>query len=293
VPALDEVKLMSIPRDTYVDIPGNVANVSGDNRINTAFDSGPTLLVETIEKSFHLQINDYAEVNFPGFQGMVDAVGGIGLDFTYPVRDAYSDLGITTTGCQLVNGTQALALVRSRHLYYYDSGSWQEDYGSDWSRIQRQDAFFRALLPKLRTITTNPGALNSFLGAATKNVAIDETVSEGELLGLARNFSGLSSSHFSSETLPAVPFTNSAGEDVLLPAPAPDEVMLKQFIAFGSSSTTSGSALRARASSIQLTGATVPDSGVTVTTIAGSSGSGAVVYNTTAEPWNPTPCTPK
>jgi LCP family protein required for cell wall assembly len=300
VPALDEVKLMSIPRDTYVDIPGDVPNVSGDNRINTAFDSGPTLLVQTIEKSFHLQINDYAEVNFPGFQGMVDAVGGIGLDFTYPVRDAYSDLSITTTGCQLVNGTQALALVRSRHLYYYENGSWQEDYGSDWSRIQRQDAFFRALLPKLRTITTNPGALNSFLGSATKNVAIDETVSEGELLGLARNFSGLSSSHFNSETLPTVPFTNSAGEDVLAPAPAPDEVMLKQFISFGSASNASGSALRADAPSVQagtpsidLTAATVPNSGVTVTTIAGGSGSGDVVYNTTPEPWNPMPCTPK
>jgi LCP family protein required for cell wall assembly len=293
VPALDEVKLMSIPRDTYVDIPGNVANVSGDNRINTAFDSGPTLLVETIEKSFHVQINDYAEVNFPGFQGMVDAVGGIGLDFEYPVRDAYSDLSISKTGCQLVNGTQALALVRSRHLYYYENDAWQEDYGSDWSRIQRQDAFFRALLPKLRTITTNPGALNSFLGAATKNVAIDETVSEGELLGLARSFSGLSSSHFNSETLPTVPFTDSAGQDVLLPAPTPDEAMLKQFIAFGSSSSATGSSLRASAPPVELTAATVPNSGVTVTTIAGSSGSGDVVYNTTPEPWNPTPCTPK
>jgi len=292
-PALDEVKLMSIPRDTYVDIPGNVPNVSGDNRINTAFDSGATLLVQTIEQSFHLQISDYAEVNFPGFQGMVDAVGGIGLDFSYPVRDAYSELNIPTTGCQLVSGTQALALVRSRHLYYYENGAWQEDYGSDWSRIQRQDAFFRALLPKLRTVTTNPGALNGFLGAATKNIAIDETISESELLGLARNFSGLSSSHFSSETLPTVPFTDAAGQDVLLPAPASDEAMIKQFLAFGSSSASTVSALSSNASMIQLTAATLPASGVTVTTVAGSASSGGVVYNTTREPWNPTPCTPK
>jgi LCP family protein required for cell wall assembly len=292
-PALGEVQLMSIPRDTYVDIPGNVANVSGDNRINAAFNSGPTLLVRTIEQSFHLQINDYAEVNFPGFSGMVNAVGGIGLDFAYPVRDAYSDLNIQTTGCQLVHGTQALALVRSRHLYYYENGAWQEDYGSDWSRIQRQDAFFRALLPKLRTITTNPGALNSFLGAATKNIAIDETISESELLSLARSFSGLSSSHFTSETLPTVPFTNSAGEDVLLPAPGPDEAMIKQFLAFGTSPAASGSALGSGAPPINLTAATVPPSGVTVTTVAGSSDSSDVVYNTTPEPWNPTPCNPK
>jgi LCP family protein required for cell wall assembly len=292
-PALGEVQLMSIPRDTYVDIPGNVANISGDNRINAAFNSGPTLLVETIEQSFHLQINDYAEVNFPGFQGMVNAVGGIGLDFAYPVRDAYSDLNIPTTGCQLVNGTQALALVRSRHLYYYENGAWQEDYGSDWSRIQRQDAFFRALLPKLRTITTNPGALNSFLGAATKNIAIDNTVSESELFSLARSFSGLSSSHFASETLPTVPFTNADGEDVLLPAPGPDEAMLKQFVAFGSSPGASGSAFGSGAPLIKLTAATVGGSGVTVTTVAGSADPGDVVYNTLPEPWNPTPCNPK
>jgi LCP family protein required for cell wall assembly len=292
-PALGEVQLMSIPRDTYVDIPGNVANVSGDNRINTAFNSGPTLLVQTIEQSFHLQINDYAEVNFPGFQGMVNAVGGIGLDFAYPVRDAYSGLNIPTTGCQLVSGAQALALVRSRHLYYYDNGAWQEDYGSDWSRIQRQDAFFRALLPKLRTVTTNPGALNSFLGAATKNIAIDETISEGELLSLARSLSGLSSSHFTSETLPTIPFTDSAGQDVLSPAPGPDEAMIKQFLAFGTSAGASGSALGSNASQIKLTAATVAGSGTTVTTVGGSSNPSDVVYNTMPEAWNPKPCTPK
>ena len=293
-PALGEVQLMSIPRDTYVDIPGNVANVSGDNRINTAFNSGPTLLVQTIEKSFHLQINDYAEVNFPGFQGMVNAVGGIGLDFAYPVRDAYSDLNIPTTGCQLVSGAQALALVRSRHLYYYENGGWQEDYGSDWSRIQRQDAFFRALLPKLRTITTNPGALNSFLGAATKNIAIDETISESELLGLARSLSGLSAGHFTSETLPTIPFTDSDGQDVLSPAPGPDEAMVKQFLAFGTSAAgASGSALGSNASPIKLTAATVAGSGTTVTTVGGSSDPSGVVYNTMPEAWNPKPCTPK
>jgi LCP family protein required for cell wall assembly len=293
-PALGEVQLMSIPRDTYVDIPGNVANVSGDNRINTAFNSGPTLLVQTIEQSFHLQINDYAEVNFPGFQGMVNAVGGIGLDFAYPVRDAYSDLNIPTTGCQLVSGAQALALVRSRHLYYYENGAWQEDYGSDWSRIQRQDAFFRALLPKLRTITTNPGALNSFLGAATKNIAIDKTISESELLSLARSLSGLSSSHFTSETLPTIPFTDSAGQDVLSPAPGPDEAMIKQFLAFGTSAAgASGSALGSNASPIKLTAATVAGSGTTVTTVGGSSDPSGVVYNTMPEAWNPKPCTPK
>jgi LCP family protein required for cell wall assembly len=292
VPALGEVQLMSVPRDTYVDIPGNVPNISGDNRINASFNSGATLLVQTIEQSFHIPINDYAEVNFPGFEGMVNAVGGIGLDFAYPVRDAYSDLNIANTGCQLVSGAQALALVRSRHLYYYENDAWQEDYGSDWSRIQRQDAFFRALLPKMRTIASNPGALNGFLGAATKNIAIDETVSESELLDLGNDFTGISSGKFHSETLPTVPYTTSAGADVLLPAAGPDEAMIKQFLAFGTTAGASGSAIGSP-SSISLTAAVVGASGTTVTTIAGGASPGDVVYNTSPEPWNPTPCTPK
>jgi LCP family protein required for cell wall assembly len=295
VPALGEVKLMSIPRDTYVDIPGNVAGISGQNRINAAFNSGPNLLIKTIEDAFHIPINDYAEVNFPGFQGMVDAVGGIGLDFKYPVRDAYSQLNITTTGCQLVQGKQALALVRSRHLYYYENGAWQADYGSDWSRIQRQDAFFRALLPKLHTITTNPGALNGFIGSATKSVAIDATISESMIISLANSFGHISSADFSSETLPTVPYTTSGGADVLLPAPIPDEQMITQFLNFGSTSTTSTTkaAIGAHAAPIVLTAATTGSSGPTVTTIVGGANPADVVYNTAKEPWNPTPCMPK
>jgi LCP family protein required for cell wall assembly len=295
VPALGEVKLMSIPRDTYVDIPGKVANISGRNRINAAFNSGPQLLIQTIESAFHIQINDYAEVNFPGFQGMVNAVGGIGLDFKYPVRDAYSQLNITQTGCQLVQGTQALALVRSRHLYYYENGAWQADYGSDWSRIQRQDAFFRALLPKLHTITTNPGAMNGFIGAATKSIAIDSTISESFIVSLARSFSHLSSKNFSSETLPTIPYTTPSGEDVLLPAPIPDEQMISQFLSFGttSSTTTSKSSLGGSKASIALTAATTGTSATTVTTVVGGANPADVVYNTAPEPWNPTPCTPK
>ena len=57
---------------------------------------------------------------------------------------------MTTTGCQMVNGTTALQLVRSRHLYYLNSnGYWESDGQSDFSRIQRQDAFFRAVLAKV------------------------------------------------------------------------------------------------------------------------------------------------
>jgi LCP family protein required for cell wall assembly len=128
---------MSIPRDTYVHIPGNVPYVSGMNRINAAFNSGPNLLVQTIQDDFGIPINHYVEVNFEGFSNVVNALGGIYLKFKYPVKDKNSGLKILTTGCQLLNGTQALALVRSRDEFYEPSpGVWDYDGMGDWSRMR-------------------------------------------------------------------------------------------------------------------------------------------------------------
>jgi len=311
VPATRQVKLLSIPRDTYVNIPGHVPNVSGPNRINVAYDSGPSLLVQTIAQTFHIPVTYYAEVNFPGFAGMVDALGGVYLDFRYPVRDAYSGLDITHVGCQLVAGAQALGLVRSRHLYYFHNGAWQEDYGSDWSRIQRQDAFFRAVVSRMKTAITNPFRLNSFLGAATKNVQIDQSLSEGEIISLARIFRSFSSSELQTETLPTIPFTTN-GQDVLLPAQRPDEQMISQFLAFGTTSPTQtvdttapttatktaatlapGGMVEALLTSA-LSGGSAGSSVAPVTTVpAGASANqNDVVYNTQPEPWNPTTCSP-
>ncbi len=141
-----QVEMLSIPRDTYVPIPGT----GGSNRVNAAFNTGPDLLVKTIQTDFGIPINHVMVANFPGFEGMVNALGGISLDFSYPVRDPYSGLNVSSLGCQTLNGTQALALVRSRHLYYFKDGTWTYDGMSDWSRIQRQQAFFHAVLNKAR-----------------------------------------------------------------------------------------------------------------------------------------------
>ncbi len=156
VPATHQVLLMSIPRDLWVNIPGNVPDISGMNRINSAFNNGPSLLVQTIEDDLGIPINDFAEINFPGLEGMVNSLGGIYLDFSMPVKDSYSGLNITKTGCQLVNGTQALALVRSRHLFYFQNGTWNADVQSDFSRIQRQDVFFRAMITRSHQKITDP-----------------------------------------------------------------------------------------------------------------------------------------
>jgi len=238
-PATKTVTVLSIPRDLWVDIPGDVPDISGMNRINAAFNSGPDLLIQTIEKVLDIPINHYASVDFPGFSGMVDALGGVTMDFPTEVKDQYSGLDVTTTGCQVVSGTTALELVRSRHLYYKNSeGEWVYDGQSDFSRIQRQDAFFRAVLAKLNATGLDPLTINSFLGAAVTNLTIDDTLTKSDLFNLAEDFKGLSSSHLVTETLPTTSLVTSGGADVLQEAQPYAQNMINAFNAIGSTPPT-------------------------------------------------------
>ncbi len=238
-PAAKTVTVLSIPRDLWVDIPGDVNDISGMNRINAAYDSGPDLLIQTIEQDLAIPINHYISVDFPGFSGMVNALGGITMDFPTPVKDQYTGLDVTTTGCQVVNGTVALQLVRSRHLYYMDSdGSWEYDGQSDFSRIQRQDAFFRAVLAKVNSSITNPFTINSFIGAAVGNLTIDDMLSQGDLLHIADVFRGLPSSHLVTETLPTTAYVTDGGADVLKAAQPYAQDMIDAFNQIGTSAAT-------------------------------------------------------
>jgi len=295
-PATQTVHLLSIPRDTYVKIPGHIAYVSGYNRINSAFNNGPQLLVQTIQQNFHIPISDYVDINIEGLTNMVNAIGGVYLDFRYPVYDISSHLGISKTGCHLVFGSQAVALVRSRHLYYKMHGKWHYDGLSDWSRIQRQDAFFRALLPRLKGIVTSPTGMNSFLGAAERNITIDRSLSVGEIISLAKIFRHISGSALVAQTLPTAGAVIH-GQDVVIPAPAQDSAVISAFLSIGSTNTTSYSLPRASNSGVAmalLTTATIAaaNSGVTVPTIPGvpAPSSSQIVTNTQSEPWNPVPC---
>jgi len=233
-PAAKTVTVLSIPRDLWVDIPGNESGVSGMNRINAAFNSGPDLLVQTIETDLGIPINHYMSVDFPGFSGMVNALGGITMDFPTAVKDQYTGLYVTTTGCQAVNGTVALQLVRSRHLYYMgSSGSWEYDGLSDFSRIQRQDAFFRAVLAKATGSITNPFTINSFIGAAVGNLTIDDTLSQSDLFHIAETFRGLPPSHLVTETLPTLGYTTDGGASALRMAQPYAQSMIDSFNQIG------------------------------------------------------------
>ena len=320
VPAERKIEMLSIPRDTWVTIPGNVQYISGQNRINAAFNTGnPSLLVATLMQNFHIPVNYFVEVNFLGLQSMVNAIGGIHLDFKYPLRDRevvngvnhnMTGLRVLKTGCQLVDGTQALALVRSRNIQYEVHGVWEDDYGSDFTRIRNQQTFFKAVIHQLNHEITNPFALNDFINAAVHDLTIDDTLTESLMISLAREFHSFPAGSLQTVTMPTVgPYTTSGGADVLLPAAAADDVVIKNFLNFGlpaktvtttttsttsttasSSSTTSTLAPSTTSTTLAPSTTTTQPKTTTVTTIAPTPAGETPIYNNSVAPYDPMTC---
>ncbi len=201
VPATGQVSVLSIPRDTVVTVAGDTEETGRYNRINATYNSGPDQLVQTIETNFGIPIEHVVQVDFGGLEGAVDAIGGIYLNFPYPAKDTYTGLQITQPGCQLVNGGYSLALARSRHYQYYKDGYWQYDGTSDFGRIQRQNAFLKAVINQAET-KYNPLTLNAFLGSIVQGVTVDSTFTVSDLISLAREFHNFSSSALATATLP-------------------------------------------------------------------------------------------
>jgi LCP family protein required for cell wall assembly len=157
--------LVSLPRDSYVPIPGY-----GDNKLNAAFSfGGPKLLAKTVQNVTGLRIDHYMEIGFGGFVNVVDAVGGVRMCLKTSLYDQASGARLKK-GCQTLDGDQALAYVRTRHNFS----------DQDLQRVQDQRLFMRALLTKL----TSPGViLNPFASIpAALGVANTVTVDQGTSL---------------------------------------------------------------------------------------------------------------
>ena len=152
--------LISLPRDSYVPIPGH-----GPNKLNAAFTlGGPKLLSRTVEMRTGVRIDHYVEVGFGGFVGMVDAVGGVRTCIKKPVRDQQAGLDLKA-GCQILNGKQALAYTRARHAFA----------GGDFDRVKNQQKLLAALIRK----ATAPEVLTNPVQAVPLSVQGTETLTVG------------------------------------------------------------------------------------------------------------------
>lgn len=158
-----EATMLSLPRDSWVDIPGN-----GKNKLNQAFSiGGPALLQQTVEQATGIHLDHYAEIGFGGFANVVDAVGGVEMCLDEPLEDPMAGINLQA-GCQELDGPTALGYVRSR----YTSAQ------GDLDRVERQRNFLAALSKKIKS----PGTLlNPFKNLKVADaLSANMTVNEGD-----------------------------------------------------------------------------------------------------------------
>ena len=168
--------VVSIPRDSWVDIPGH-----GQNKINAAYAiGGPSLLIETVENLTNIRIDHFAVIDFAGFRAMVDAVGGIDVGIDSPTING--DV-IFHAGVNHLDGGQALSYVRQRYGLV----------GGDLDRAQRQQNALRALIARVadRGMLNSPTGVYNLLDAIAKSVSVDDTLSNGGLRALASSMHSL------------------------------------------------------------------------------------------------------
>jgi LCP family protein required for cell wall assembly len=227
---------ISIPRDSYVDIPG-----FGRNKINSAYQSatldaagtlreqgvdaatveqrsrtaGRAELVRTVEQLTGARIDHYAEVNLLGFFNLTTAIGGVDVCLKKPV-DEFRSGARFPAGPQTISGADALAFVRQRH----------DLPQGDFSRIRRQQVFLAAVAHKILSAGTlaNPARLAGLVESAKEAVVLD---SGWDVLGFARQASNIAGGNMEFVTVPTTGGASNSHGDVV--TVDPDQV--KAFVA--------------------------------------------------------------
>lgn len=215
-------RMLSIPRDLYV----KIADTGRRQKINAAYNSSPRNLIRTIKDNLGIPVDRYLEVNFVSFGKLVDAVGGVDIEFAHPAFDLGSGLDVKQTGRVHLNGAQALAYSRSRHYVEIINGRQRPEGGlPDVNRQLRQQAFLRAVLSKAGG-TKNPFNLMHIATAMSNGLRIDNEMTLWDGVQLAWDMGG-----FNPETvkLPVVPSTLSNGAAVLMLQQPAAEAVIAQF----------------------------------------------------------------
>lgn len=174
-----KLKLTSIMRDSYVSIDGH-----GSDKINHAYAFGKAqLAIQTLNKNFDLNISEFAAVNFSTLPKIIDKIGGIELDIDSEelsyINGYISDInkvngtsvsGITSTGLQEVNGTQAMAYCRIRYTT-----------GGDYKRTERHREVLTEIFNKILSMspTKYPSLLNEILPMVSTSLDSSEILDLG------------------------------------------------------------------------------------------------------------------
>ena len=216
-PDANQLAVLSLPRDLYVDIAGG-----RKARINSAYvRDDPTKLIDTIFLNFGIPIDHYVQVDFCAFQRLVDAVGGVEIPFSAPARDRRAGLLVTETGCVNLEGTQALAYVRSRHYQYEDppgSDNWSEDGTSDFGRIARQQDFLRRVVAKvIDEGLYSPSVATAIIDTNQQYLVTDAGLTLRRMLEFANTLRRLDPTEIATYRIESSTETTGAGEEVERP----------------------------------------------------------------------------
>lgn len=194
--------LVSIPRDSWVDVPGH-----GPNKINAAFSlAGPSLAVETVEQLTDVRIDHLAVVDWEGFQALIETVGGVPVTVPRTIEDPHNNV-VWFRGRQVLDGSQAMLYVRQR--YGLANG--------DLDRVRRQQAvvrgLFRASLGSLRS--AQPMSIYELLDTATRNISVDEGWDFADMRQLVLDLRSMPPQELDLVTVPVRGYGSESGQSVV------------------------------------------------------------------------------
>jgi anionic cell wall polymer biosynthesis LytR-Cps2A-Psr (LCP) family protein len=198
----------------------------------------------------------------------------------------------------LVNGFQALAVARSRHYEWFQNGVWNFDVTSDFGRIDRQNAFMRAMIDRARRLY-NPLTINSFLSKLPQGITLDSNFTLNDLIALVVKFHGINPASMLTYTLPTVTGQSSIGDVLYVSQPAAQQMLVN---IFGSSLITPTNPPPNAAGQTPLPPHITPTTSTTTTTVKATgtkhtTPTTSPTTTTTAPPegqqfFDPVPCNP-
>jgi LCP family protein required for cell wall assembly len=215
-PSHHRIALLSIPRDLFV--PN--ARSTGANKVDAGLVEGVSQVVTSIEEDLGIPIQHAVTLNFDQFANIVDALGGINMSFPESVFDAESGLNVQAAACVHLNGTQALEVVRARHLQYKGESTdhyaedWPQEAQSDLARIRRDHEFLRVLASaaakkNLANIISDIGLINS----VKSDLTFDQSWSVNDMASLILDFHSININSVPQLTLPVAEVTDPNGVD--------------------------------------------------------------------------------
>ena len=211
-PGTHTINQLSIPRDTYVPVPGQ-----GSTKINEAmFWGGPSMAIKTIKQYLGIDVNHVMVVNFTGFPRLVDAVGGVDLYVPKTISTIAGKFGRPVTftkGMHHFNGKYAMLYVRIRHA------------DDDFHRAARQQAFVQALVKKIATpsnVTKLPEIGKRFMSGVATDLSANQIIELAYLKWRASGGKKL--------VMAGAPAWINGGAYVLPPSQAARQKMVQQFL---------------------------------------------------------------